>query len=211
MVIERALAERALAERALPERALADAPPAIILVGHSLAGVLLPLAAARVPARRLVYLCAILHPALLPPGAPHPHPRGVFASLERSPDGSHRWVSPEACREALYGDCSEAAAAAAFARLRRQHTARRWADVPVPDPWPAVPVSSIVCAEDRAVSPEWGTWAARRRLHVEPIVLPGGHSPFLSRPEALARALDALARDDLDSADERIVETVDHP
>ena len=49
--------------------------------------------------------------------------------------------------------------------------------------------AAIVCAEDRLVGIDW----ARRRIPelvgVSPIELPGGHSPFLSRPAALAAAL----------------------
>ena len=39
---------------------------------------------------------------------------------------------------------------------------------------------SIVCAEDRVVDPAWSRRVARDRLGVEPIELPGGHSPFLA-------------------------------
>jgi hypothetical protein len=39
------------------------------------------------------------------------------------------------------------------------------------------------------VSPDYGRRAARLQLGVDPIELPGGHSPFLSRPRVLAQAL----------------------
>ena len=39
---------------------------------------------------------------------------------------------------------------------------------------------------------EWITWTARNRLGVEPLSPPGGHSPMLSQPAALARMLDGL-------------------
>jgi len=35
--------------------------------------------------------------------------------------------------------------------------------------------------------------AAREWLNVEPFVLPGGHCPNVSRPEALAKLLDEVA------------------
>src|SRR4051812_27449109 len=78
---------------AAAETAFADAPAPLLLVGHSLAGVLLPLVAARLPVVRQVYLGAILHPALVPAGAPRPHAPHTFTGLERFPDGSHRWPS----------------------------------------------------------------------------------------------------------------------
>jgi hypothetical protein len=50
-----------------------------------------------------------------------------------------------------------------------------------------------VAAEDRIVNPAWSRRAARERLGVDPVELPGGHSPFLSRPGPLAEVLDAQA------------------
>ena len=52
---------------------------------------------------------------------------------------------------------------------------------------------SIVCRDDRAVSPDWSRAAARELLGVEPVELPGSHSPFLSRPAELADLLVSLA------------------
>ena len=166
-------------------------PP--ILVGHSLAGVLLPLVAARRRVARQVYLAAILHPALVPDGAPPPHAPGTFRGLERFPDRSHRWPSAAAAAPVLYGACSAEDARWAFAHLRRQQTARPWVRVPVPDPWPATPVSAIVCRGDRTVRPAFGRWAARSVLGVEPVELDADHSPFLSRPRALAEVLSGFA------------------
>jgi pimeloyl-ACP methyl ester carboxylesterase len=58
--------------------------------------------------------------------------------------------------------------------------------------WPYVPYSSIVCDDDRTISPMWSRRIARERLGVEPIELPGGHCPHVSRPAALARVLASL-------------------
>lgn len=175
---------------------LAGAADPIVLVGHSLGGVLLPLVAAHRPVARQVYLAAILHPALLPPDAPRPHPRGVFRPLERFPDDSHRWPSLDAAAPALYGRCDPDDAAWAFARLRRQQTARPWADVPSPPAAPASPISAIACTDDRVVDPAFVRWAAARVLHADLHELDADHSPFLSAPEALADLLDQLARRD---------------
>lgn len=173
---------------------LADAPDPVVLVGHSLGGVLLSLVAPRRPVARQVYLAAIVHPALLPADAPRPHPRGVFAPLERFPDGSHRWPSLAAAAPALYQRCDPADAAWAFGHLRRQQTARPWADVPAPPATPSSPVSAIVCSDDRVVDPAFGRWAADDVLAADVATLDADHSPFLSDPAGLAAALDAIAR-----------------
>ena len=165
----------------------------LVLVGHSLGGVTLPLAAARLPVTRQVYLAAILHPALERPGGPPQHPPKRFKDLVRFPDGSHRWRSLALARDILYDRCTPDDAAWAFDHLRAQHTARPWASVPVPDPWPTAPVSAIICAGDRVIEPGWGAWAAREVLGVEPITMDADHSPFLSDPAGLADILSTLA------------------
>ena len=58
--------------------------------------------------------------------------------------------------------------------------------------WPQVPSSYIMCTDDRTITPEWQRNAARELLGVEPIELPGGHCPHVSRPEALADALERI-------------------
>jgi pimeloyl-ACP methyl ester carboxylesterase len=59
--------------------------------------------------------------------------------------------------------------------------------------WPGVPSSYVVCAEDRTIQPEWSRRAARERLGIEAVELPGGHCPHVSRPGELAEVLAALA------------------
>ena len=49
------------------------------------------------------------------------------------------------------------------------------------------------CLDDRTIAPAWQIRAAREWLNVEPFVLPGGHCPNVSRPEALAKLLDEVA------------------
>ncbi len=173
--------------------ALGDADD-VVLVGHSMAGISIPLVALRRPVRMLVFLCA-----LFPDRAgdtsetgPKSSPDHAFDALVRFEDGSHAWPAAEAARRTLYSDCSLSLASWAFAHLRRQQTALwdRWAPMPA---WPDVAVASIHCRDDRAVSPDWCRWIARNRLGIESVELPGGHSPMLSRPAALAGALVAAA------------------
>jgi pimeloyl-ACP methyl ester carboxylesterase len=42
------------------------------------------------------------------------------------------------------------------------------------------------------LNPEWSQWAARERLGVQAIELPGGHCPHISRPDELAAVLLSL-------------------
>jgi Alpha/beta hydrolase family len=73
--------------------------------------------------------------------------------------------------------------------------AKRAMEEPCPlKSWPSVPASYIVCAEDRTVTPAWQRRAARELLGVEPLELPGGHCPNVSRPEALADVLEQIGQ-----------------
>nr|WP_234712878.1 alpha/beta hydrolase [Mycolicibacterium komanii] len=51
----------------------------------------------------------------------------------------------------------------------------------------------VICTDDRVVNPDW----SRRMAHdldADVIEIGGGHSPFLSRPQALAEVLLEIAR-----------------
>ena len=58
---------------------------------------------------------------------------------------------------------------------------------------PDVPSSVILTLDDAVIRAEWIIWTTRNRLAVEPLILPGGHSPMLAQPVALARTLDRLS------------------
>jgi len=177
-------------------------PPAddLILVGHSLAGLTVPLVAARRPVRRLVFLCALIpvfgrslsdqvaaEPDMYDPVL-RTHPGRV-----RDADGVTWFRDEAAVRDVFYQDCAPEDVRRAFGRLRRQSAAPRLEPCPL-SAWSPGERAYILCREDRAVSPAWSRRAARHRLGVEPIELDGSHSPFISRPAALAAVLDRLAR-----------------
>ena len=163
---------------------------AVVLVGHSLAGLTIPVAASRTRAAMTIYLCAWM-PV---PGLSFDAQRADVATrfepskpAVENPDGSASWPE-EGAIETFYHDCAPDVAIAAARRLRPQFW-RITQEVTPLRQWPAVPTAYILCAEDRAVSRAYSIQAARRQLGIEPVELPGGHSPFLSRPRVLAQAL----------------------
>lgn len=165
-----------------------------VLVGHSLAGYLLPLVAQRRAVRHQVYLAALVaEPGLSfaeqqrRDGMLNPAYRGAL----RPVDGGTEWVDRDLARELLFSDCDEPTVAAAFGRLSGQanHPLRQPAADAEP---PAVPTTYLVCTEDRMLDPSWSRRVAERRLGVRAVELAGGHSPFYSRPEALAAVLVGL-------------------
>src|SRR5258708_37907489 len=79
----------------------------------------------------------------------------------------------------------------AAARLRRQFGRATQEVTPLRE-WPAVNSAYILCAEDRMVSTTYSRHASNDVLGIEPLEMPGGHSPFLSRPRELAGILVGL-------------------
>ena len=168
-------------------------PP--VVVGHSMSGIAIPLVPALLPVRRLVFLAGLI-----------PDPGRTMADVQarddvlvnaggvaRDASGRSYWTSTDAAIKILYHDCDPARARLAAARLRPQ--ARTPHDEPCPlTRFPDVPTSYIVMNDDRMIRPEWSRTAARRQLGVEPLELPGGHSPMLADPARLADALIVLTR-----------------
>ncbi len=54
---------------------------------------------------------------------------------------------------------------------------------------PAIPAMCVVPDSDRTSRTEWMIAASRERLGIEPTIVPGGHSPHVSRPRDVARIL----------------------
>jgi pimeloyl-ACP methyl ester carboxylesterase len=172
--------------------AMADVEGPVVMVGHSMGGLVIPHVALARPVEHMVFICAMYDEDNLPEAPP-----GVeIPDLERlnfdmsllSVDAGFTTVDREGAKGAFFPDCDPADAAWAVAQLKPQGHAPA---IPLAAPWPDVPSTLIVCTDDR------GTEFTRRciapRLEVEPIELPGGHSPFLSRPAHLAQVLDEVA------------------
>jgi Alpha/beta hydrolase family len=164
--------------------ALEGAGQDVVLVGHSLAGLTVPLVAAARPVSRLVLLAALL-----------PDPGRSLADQLRADKGillaAPDLADEAATTAAFYTECEPAVARRAFARLRPQARAPQVEPSPL-TAWPDVAAEYVVCAGDRTVSPAYGARAAAA-LGLPVRELPGGHSPMLSRPAELARVLAADA------------------
>lgn len=176
--------------------ALGDRGP-VVLVGHSLAGLVLPLVAAERPIERMIFLCAFIPRPGEPFSAQFGDP-GIFPETPESTwpvtgdDGLMRWPA-ERVIPVLYPDCAPPVAAWAADHLRPQSRTPHSEPCPV-NAWPEVLSSYILCRDDLAVGADWARRAARDRLGATAEELPGGHSPFLSRPADLAEVLDRLVR-----------------
>jgi pimeloyl-ACP methyl ester carboxylesterase len=175
-------------------RAVKDEGDELVAVGHSLGGGVVPLLAARLPISR-----AVLVGSMPPepgrslndvvgdePDLTDPHAVAFRESLD--PEGRLVWPDFGTANYAMYHDCRPREASRAYSRLRPQATKPFVDPWPLED-WPEVPMTFVVCSEDRMGRAECLARVARRRFGLEPVQLAGGHSPFLSRPADLADVL----------------------
>ncbi len=157
------------------------------LVGHSSAGLYVPLAARERPPKRLTFLAAVVPEIGASLRQQARRDPSMFAPGWLGRDPREEAVA----REFLLHDCNADSAAWALDRIR-VHLATGVLDEICPlDAWPTVPVRFLVCREDRTISPEWMRRVSRERLQVEPEEIPGGHCPQFCRPRELAAALEA--------------------
>ena len=161
----------------------------VVCVAHSASGMYLPLVAERWPPRRMVFLAAVVpRPGLSMMDQLRSDPSMLNpAWLGQNP------MEEDVAMEFVFHDCPPERLDWALS-TRVLFYAKRAMEEPCPlRAWPAVPASYIVCAEDRTITPAWQRKVAREWLAVEPIEIPGGHCPNVSRPELLADVLDRLS------------------
>jgi pimeloyl-ACP methyl ester carboxylesterase len=165
----------------------------LVVVGHSLGGLTIPLVAQTRPVQRLVYLCAMLprlgrtqddviddEPEMLLPssgGGPY-----------RGDDGASHW-RPEDAAGRFFSDCAPEVAIWAAQRLRGQFWPITQEITPLVA-WPNVPCSYVLGTADPIVNPEWSRRVVPEVLGVQPIEIAAGHSPFLSAPVALVDVIE---------------------
>ena len=172
----------------------------VILVGHSMGGYPISLAADRMPSkiRRLIYLCAFF-------------PDGDLTLAQRrkattnqellpvaimSEDGKSFRFDPAKSRDMFYHDCPEGTTAYANARLCAQSMQPYTTPCLLGPAYRSVPRSYIRCVHDRVVPLDsqlsmTSDWPAGD-VHE----LQTGHSPFFADPDGLANLLDHIAAQD---------------
>ncbi len=183
----------------------------VILVGTSMGGTIIPLVANQRPVRKLVFLAALIPypgmnvieqcyedmaPDMLKAAGYEQPEASKLEQVRDEPDiftpaslGKNCFEDEAVAMEFFFHDCKPDVARWAISKLRNHLSLAHLTEV---FPLPALPdVESvyIVCAEDRIISPAWSKYAARKRLGVNAIELPGGHCPYLSRPAHLADIL----------------------
>jgi pimeloyl-ACP methyl ester carboxylesterase len=170
----------------------------VILVGHSMGGIVISEVAERHPekVRLLVYLAAFLLPngKTLLETAQTDDETLVLQNVEVDEDKGIVTIREDAAREVFYGDCSEEDVERAKERLQPQALAPFATPVGVGEEnFGRVKRTYIECLQDRAIGP-----ATQKLMYTElpcekVISMETSHSPFLSVPEKLVSHLVSLA------------------
>ncbi len=178
------------------ETVSAQAEP-VILVGHSMGGVVITQAAEEIPAKlkMLVYVCAYVpgNGETLADWLQRNTESLVAPNLVFAADRSYSTIRNEAAREIFYADCSDEDVARARALLGPQASAP--SRVPIKttaENYGRLPKVCIETLQDKAIS----TSLQRRMYAAVPcqrvISMDTSHSPFFSAPQALAAHLSSL-------------------
>lgn len=170
----------------------------VVLVGHSLGGLVISAVAEALPerVRRLVYITAFLPrdgDSLVRICSVDPDNPLNEASL-RTPDGKCVTVDPARLRDLFFADCPDDDFAIAQARLGPEPIAVMFQTVHVtPARFGRVPRAYIHCSRDQALP----LFVQEQMVAASPcetvLALPTGHSPFFAAPERLVEMLDSLA------------------
>ncbi len=151
----------------------------LVVVGHSLGGFTATLVADRVPATLLVLVAAMV-----------PRP-GESAGEWWAATGHEFGTADEV--ETYLNDATPEQAERALALARGQSGTPMGRPLPLAA-WPDVPTRYLLCTLDNFFPADWARAMVRERLGVEPDEIEAGHCPFITRPEELARRLDAYVR-----------------
>ena len=169
----------------------------VILVGHSMGGVVITQAAEYRPdkIKKLVYLTAFLlqNGEFLLQYVEQDKEALVLPNLIMAEDRSYATVKKSALKEAFYGDCSDKDVMRAKTLLVHQAAAPLATPVnTTADNFDRIPRVYISCLSDRAISP----LIQEKMYHNLPcekvIKMNSSHSPFFSAPEELAGHLLSL-------------------
>jgi pimeloyl-ACP methyl ester carboxylesterase len=168
----------------------------VVLVAHSMSGLVAPLATADPAVASLVLLAGMVpRPGIswLDAGAgPFAEPMTQFSQrLTFDQYGRSTWTPADAIR-LFYNDSPAADAAAAVSRLRPDSTAI-YGQVMPSLPERRIPTTYISCRQDQVINGTWGGRAARELFNADVRELDTGHSPFWSAPGVLADLLEDLA------------------
>jgi pimeloyl-ACP methyl ester carboxylesterase len=167
----------------------------VVLVGHSYGSAVVTDAGSHKAVRRLVYISAFVideGESVMENALVGGEEMKLGEALRFGDAGETATLDPEQVVAFLYHDCSPDDAVAAVDQLRPQSLAAL-GGVPRSIAWRDKPATFVLCSDDRAIPVALQKSMAARVGGVA-VELPASHSPFLSRPDAVADLLIDLSR-----------------
>lgn len=154
----------------------------VAVVGQSFGGYVAPLVAERIGARLIVLVAGMV-----------PRAGETADEMFRSTHWEPPRLNDGSALAVFYHDVPPELAEQAMARERRQ------SDRPGSEPWPLaawpdIPTRVILGRHDRFFPADWLRAVVHDRLGIAPDEIDSGHCPALSRPQEVARLLDAFLR-----------------
>jgi pimeloyl-ACP methyl ester carboxylesterase len=172
------------------------APSPVVLVGHSLGGVVISAAAEQRPDRiaRLVYVAAYLLGNGESVQQQHDDASRVPAAMRPAADWSTVALDPAQMPAVFFHDVPDAATQALVAGSRPEAAAPFGTPLAVTNGnWGRVPRACITTRLDRAVTPALQDAFLATRPCDPVLAMDTGHAPFAAQPRELASHLRALA------------------
>lgn len=170
----------------------------VVLVGHSLAGITLPGVAARVGhrLRRLVFVSCAVPPHGVPVAevldALSPAVAEVAAQIGDDVVGADGMLNPDLAAAMFCNDMDDEQTAFTLARLVPEALGVISEPTDLSGLREPVPRTYVRLLQDASLTPEAQTRMAANLGDAQIIDLDAGHMAMISRPEALARILNAL-------------------
>lgn len=164
-----------------------------VVAAHSAGGLLLPALARRLDARHQVWLAAAVPDYVGGRsfiGEVRDDPAAVVNLDWRGVDPTS---DPALATHFLFHDADPAAVEEALPTVQIFDWDTVYAEIPVEDP-ARLPSTYLLPTGDRTLTPQWMARAARERLHIEPIEIPGGaHNFYVASPDVVADRIGDVA------------------
>lgn len=178
-------------DAAVVRRSLEAHPAPTAVIGHSYGGYVVSEGAAGAGnVTGTIYLCAGMPGPGEPVWTDYTDPAQVAPWIKVDPEAG--LTMAQDAEAVFYGDCAPATAAACARRLRPQSLTSFMTPVAAAA-WHRTPSAYLVCDEDRCLLPAVQETLANQAGYVEHLA--ASHSPFLSRPLAVAEFIEsAVAR-----------------
>lgn len=170
----------------------------MVVVGHSMGGFPISLAAERRPDlfQHLIYLCAYIpRPGLTLAQQRREAPRQpLIPSVRLAKDGKSFTVDQTMQRDVFYGDCNDEQVEFARRNLTPQAVAPNEVPVTLTSRYTQVPRSYIRCLHDNAIPHEYQVTLTEGWPEGSMVDMDTSHSPFFSAPKDLANHIDRFIR-----------------